>query len=102
MRILSVSAQKADSTGSGVFLSELVKGFERLGQQQAVLCGATAGELPQHLPPTVQVYPVLYQTEALPFPICGMSDEMPYPSTRYRDPDEQMPALPDPLAAVIK
>lgn len=87
MRILSVSAQKADSTGSGVFLSELVKGFAPLNQQ-AVVCGALAGELPRHLPPTVQLYPVLYQSEALPFPICGMSDEMPYPSTRYRDLDE--------------
>ena len=37
MRILSVSAQKPDSTGSGVYLTELVRGFEKLGHEQAVL-----------------------------------------------------------------
>ena len=39
MRILSVSAQKPDSTGSGVFLTELVKGFKKAGHQQAIICG---------------------------------------------------------------
>ena len=28
MRILSVTAQKPDSTGSGIYLTELVRGFE--------------------------------------------------------------------------
>lgn len=89
MKILSITAQKPDSTGSGVFLTELVKGFRELGCGQAVVCGMAAGET-LTLPEGVMVFPVCYQTEELPFPVCGMSDEMPYESTRYRDMDGEM------------
>ena len=89
MRILSVTAQKVDSTGSGVFLTELVKGFEKLGHEQAVVCG-TVREDTIHLPDGVRLFPVFYKSEGLPFPICGMSDEMPYESTRYCDMTEEM------------
>ena len=89
MRILSMTAQKPDSTGSGVFLTELTRGFDKLNCPQAVVCGVTqADKLP--LTEGVRVFPVLYKTESLPFPVCGMSDEMPYESTRYRDLDEDM------------
>ena len=87
MRILSVTAQKVDSTGSGVFLTELTRGFRKLGCSQAVVCG-TVEEDTICLGDGISVFPVVYQTPALPFPICGMSDEMPYQSTRYRDLDE--------------
>lgn len=89
MRILSVTAQKPDSTGSGVFLTELVKGFQTLGCEQAVICGMAAGESIS-FPEGIALFPVQYQSEKLPFPVCGMSDEMPYESTRYRDLDEVM------------
>lgn len=36
------------------------------------------------LPEGVEFYPVYYNSPELPFPVCGMSDEMPYESTRYR------------------
>ena len=89
MRILSVTAQKVDSTGSGVFLTELVKSFQKLGHTQAVVCG-TVREDTISLPDDVRVFPVYYKTDALPFPICGMSEEMPYESTRYCDMTEEM------------
>ena len=73
MRILSVTAQKVDSTGSGVYLTELVRGFAKAGHQQAVICGTTWQDR-ICLPEGVAVYPVYYNTEELPFPICGMSD----------------------------
>ena len=89
MRILSLTAQKMDSTGSGVFLTELTRGFDKLGHFQAVICGmAPEDTLCPH--PGVDVFPVCYRTDALPFPVCGMSDEMPYESTRYRDLTEEM------------
>ena len=89
MRILSITAQKPDSTGSGVFLTELTRAFEALGCQQAVVCGTTQEDA---LPFGSQIFtfPVHYQSEQLPFPVCGMSDEMPYESTRYRDMTEEM------------
>lgn len=89
MRILSVTAQKVDSTGSGVYLTELVKGFDKAGHQQAVICGTTWQDTIS-LPDGVAVYPVYFNTEELPFPICGMSDEMPYESTRYCDLTDEM------------
>ena len=89
MRILSVTAQKPDGTGSGVYLTELVKGLDKLGHTQAVVAGVTKEDA-IILPQSVQCYPVYYKTEELPFPVCGMSDEMPYESTRYCDMTESM------------
>ena len=89
MKILSITAQKVDSTGSGVFLTELTKGFRKLGCSQAVVCGIT-DEDSIHLSEDIALFPVVYKTPALPFPICGMSDEMPYESTRYCDLNEEM------------
>lgn len=91
MRILSVTAQKPDSTGSGVYLTELVRGFQRLGQEQAVLCGISPEDAPA-LPEGVACFPVVYETPELPFPVLGMSDQMPYRSTRYCDMTEEMTA----------
>ncbi len=39
MKILSITAQKPHSTGSGVYLTGLVKGFAALGHEQAVVAG---------------------------------------------------------------
>lgn len=89
MKILSITAQKPDSTGSGVYLTELVKGFQKLGHTQAVIAGVTKEDVAQ-LPEGVAFYPVYYNTDELPFPVCGMSDEMPYESTRYCDMTEEM------------
>ena len=61
MRILSVTAQKADSTGSGVFLTELVKGFDKAGHQQAIVCGVVHPDVIQ-MPAGVAVFPVYYQS----------------------------------------
>lgn len=82
MRILSVTAQKPDSTGSGVYLSELVKAFADLGHEQAVVAGVYKEDLVL-LPQGVELYPLYFKSEDLPFAIAGMSDEMPYESTVY-------------------
>lgn len=82
MRILSITAQKPHSTGSGVYLTGLVKGFAALGHEQAVVAGIYE-EDEVYFPEGTRFYPVYYKTEGLPFPIAGMSDEMPYESTIY-------------------
>lgn len=82
MKILSVTAQKPDSTGSGVYLAELVKTFAKLGHEQAVVAGVYKDDLVQ-LPEGVKLYPLYFKSEELPFAIAGMSDEMPYESTVY-------------------
>ena len=84
MKILTITAQKPHSTGSGFYLTEMVKGFAALGHEQAVLAGVYREDTVDFPAGTV-FYPVHFKTEELPFPIAGMSDEMPYTSTRYRD-----------------
>ena len=91
MKILSITAQKPDSTGSGVYLTELVKGFQKMGHEQVVICGVLKEDVIS-LPDGVACYPYYYETEELPFAVLGMSDEMPYRSTRYCDMTEDMTA----------
>ena len=103
MRILSITAQKPHSTGSGTYMTELVKSFAKAGHEQAVVCGIYPDDKVS-FPEGVSVYPVLFtegpaaeagisvpelpyagRERRLPFPVTGMSDIMPYASTRYRD-----------------
>lgn len=103
MKILSITAQKPHSTGSGTYMTELVKAFDRMGHSQAVVCGVFPSDS-MEFPEGVTCYPVFFtdaseqaallaapckarpsRIKALPFPIVGMSDIMPYTSTRYRD-----------------
>ena len=109
MKILSISAQKPHSTGSGTYLTELVRTFDDMGHRQVVVCGIYPYDRVS-FPQGVLCYPVLFTdeskegsgfergliypdadfvTEAEPpcrisYPIVGMSDEMPYPSTQYK------------------
>ena len=85
MRIFNVTAQKPDSTGSGTYLAETVRCMDAAGHATAVVCGIGAHDVVESLPAHTLVRPVRFDTEELPFHVCGMSDAMPYPSTRYRD-----------------
>ena len=89
MKILSITAQKPHSTGSGVYLTELVKNWAEAGHEQSVV-GGIYEEDQVDFPDGVKFYPVFYHTEALPFAITGMSDEMPYESTCYKDLTSEM------------
>ena len=106
MKILSITAQKPHSTGSGTYMTELVRSFARMGMEQAVVCGIYPDD-EVSFPDGVTCYPVFFTEKSdsiaradmpaapcrqkpetfrqLPFPITGMSDIMPYESTRYRD-----------------
>lgn len=89
MKILSVTAQKPNSTGSGVYLTELIKGFAKMGHKQALIAGVYAEDQIE-IPENVLYYPVYYKSREIPFPIVGMSDEMPYESTKYSEMTEEM------------
>lgn len=88
MKIMSITAQKPHSTGSGTYLTELVKAFDRAGHKQAVVCGIYPDD-EVSFPEGVSCFPVYFAGEDEPggihYPIVGMSDIMPYESTRYRD-----------------
>lgn len=89
MKILSITAQRPNSTGSGVYLTGIVNGFAGLSERQAVVAGIEEGETVD-LPEGAVFFPVCYKSDELPFPVLGMSDEMPYESTRYRDMNAKM------------
>lgn len=92
MRILHIIAQKPGETGSGIFLKNLVQVGARKGYEQCVVAGIGAGEsyYSESMPQGVLFYPVYFETEELPFPVPGMSDVMPYKSTRYSEMTETM------------
>lgn len=91
VRILNISAQKPDSTGSGVFLNQTVRCMAQAGHEVAVICGVGPTDDPTSvLPRGTLVRAVRFQTSELPFAVCGMSDVMPYEATRYRDMTPEM------------
>lgn len=69
MRILNITAQKPHSTGSGIYLTELVKNWNALGYEQAVLAGVYE-EDSVNFPEGVIFYPVKYLSEELPVSNC--------------------------------
>lgn len=93
MKILSITAQKPHSTGSGTYLTELVNAWARLGHDQAVVYGIYKNDSVS-FPDGVKTYPIYFSDGTnvgdISFPIVGMSDVMPYPSTRYIDMTDDM------------
>lgn len=86
MRVLSITAQKPTSTGSGVYLTEVVKCLSHLGHTQAIVYGRAYDDSSPDCEKEASVtYPVTFGESELDFDIAGMSDNMPYPSTRYCD-----------------
>lgn len=82
MRILHCLAQYPDRTGSGVYCRNLIRSFEQTGFGQQAVIYARNGD--QKVPDLkIKAYPVLFDSEELPFPLAGMSDVMPYRSTVY-------------------
>jgi len=92
MRILHALAQRPGRTGSGVFLQQLFKAGYEKGYEQAVLAGVPLLEQDPDIDnlESKNFYPVLFESENLIFPVVGMSDVMPYKSTKYSSMDESM------------
>jgi len=93
-KILHVLAQRPGQTGSGIFLNSLVEQADNAGYQQAVIAGIP-GNASLDFPgiTNLSIFPVHFETDELPFPVAGMSDIMPYTSTRYRDMTSEMLSL---------
>src|SRR6056297_485750 len=89
-KILQISAQKPDETGSGIFFKSLAKEMTKKGYEQAALVGINSKDKNYFENDNVEYYPVYFESKTLPFPVVGMSDVMPYKSTKYSDMDEEM------------
>ena len=92
-------------TGSGVTLDALVREAAKAGWDQHVVCGVPAddgnprvGDLDAS-----RVHPLTFASAVgagdgvLPFPVPGMSDVMPYPSTIWLDASAALGSEPEPI-----
>lgn len=82
MKVLQVTTQRPGWTGSGTTLEALASAAE--GWEHAVLCGVPADEPPPEVAGVdpARVHAVRFGAGGdLPFPVVGMSDVMPYPSS---------------------
>jgi len=95
MKILHLLAQKPGETGSGVYLQNLVKVAGSKEYPQCVIAGIDVNDRQyvNSFPEDILFYPVFFNTSELPFPVPGMSDVMPYPSTKYSELTEDMFSL---------
>ena len=86
-KILNILAQRPDKTGSGMYLQALIKEADKKGYKQAVIASISSKdqEVTFSSRNPVEFFPIIFETSNLPFPIVGMSDVMPYESTKYKD-----------------
>lgn len=85
MRVLHVLSQRPSLTGSGVTLEAFVRHAASDGCEQRAVIGVPADDPRPGVGglPDSQIHPLVFDSEALPFPVPGMSDVMPYRSTRF-------------------
>lgn len=92
MRILHLLSQRPELTGSGIYLNQMIQQANLRGHENAMLAGVP--EDFHHQPGDVDCRTFFIRFgHDLPHHVTGMSDVMPYPSTRFRDlTDEQLAA----------
>ena len=82
MRILHVLSQKPDFTGSGKYVQEMILQGRDRGHDVFLVAGASAGfAMPPGLIEPERCRLVRFDGHDIGFPVMGMSDVMPYPST---------------------
>ena len=88
-RVLHLLSQRPGLTGSGVSLQAIVHCAARAGWEQHVAMGVPADDPTPavgDLPPA-HIHSLVFGKGRLDFPLPGMSDVMPYPSSRWSDLD---------------
>jgi glycosyltransferase involved in cell wall biosynthesis len=84
-RILHVLSQRPSLTGSGITLEALVRHAGAAGWDQCTVIGAPHDEAEPEVGglPEERIRPLRFGSGELDFSVPGMSDVMPYPSTRF-------------------
>jgi glycosyltransferase involved in cell wall biosynthesis len=84
MRILHLISQTPDFTGSGKYIREIIGRSERNGHENFLVAGVQGEfKVPETLMPQDHCIFVQFDGKDLAWPIPGMSDVMPYPSTVF-------------------
>ena len=84
-RVLHVLSQRPSRTGSGVTLEHLANHAAAAGWEQRAVIGVPADDphpAVGNLRPS-HIHPLVFERPPLSFPVPGMSDVMPYTSTRF-------------------
>ena len=90
-KLLHIIAQRPEKTGSGIYLQEIIKEADKKNYEQAFVAALNNGEeFMLNQQNKIDFYPVFFQAEELPFSIVGMSDNMPYESTKYSELTDEM------------
>ncbi len=86
MRILHLISQRPDSTGSGIYIQEMINASVRNTHTNALVAGIQTGSYPSltSIDANNCIF-IEFGNGALNMPIVGMSDVMPYASTRFCD-----------------
>lgn len=102
MRILHLLSQRPELTGSGIYLNQMIQQAKLRGHENALLAGVP--EDFHHQPDDVECRTFFIRFgRDLPHPVTGMSDVMPYPSTRFRDlSDSQLAAYEECFAELLQ
>ncbi len=87
MRILHLLSQRPSLTGSGVTLDALVRRAAAAGHEQRVVVGVPASDPRPEVGglDAEHIHSLLFGKPPLDFAVPGMSDVMPYPSTRFSE-----------------
>ena len=85
IRVMHLLSQQPGKTGSGVYLQALVNQGARVKIKQRIIVGVPADLPKPAISPleSCDIKAVKFGNPDLPFPVAGMSDVMPYTSTRF-------------------
>jgi glycosyltransferase involved in cell wall biosynthesis len=86
MKIMHVLGQRPDSTGSGIYLQAMMREAAKCGHKNFMIAGIQSDRAVElHGVFLKQCRFVRFNGGDIPFMIPGMTDIMPYPSTRFVD-----------------
>lgn len=88
MKILHVISQYPDSTGSGIYLQAILREAHKHGHINGLIAAANDNRKPQVTAPLDHSSLVEFGVSPLAFALPGMSDVMPYPSTKFKELNE--------------
>ena len=86
-RVLHLISQRPAFTGSGVSLDAVVRCAARAGWEQEVICGVPPDDPYPEVGGLARaaIHPLVFESGELDFPLPGMSDVMPYASSRWSE-----------------
>lgn len=90
-KLLHIIAQRPEKTGSGIYLQAMLGEADKKDYKQAFVAALNKGEeFIFNGKNKIDFYPVFFNSKELPFDMPGMSDVMPYDSTKYSELTSQM------------